>query len=300
MKLIYTLLLSLLFLSSSAQVWNHNNHIDFDAIDTLGPKAIIIDTTYHNNVWQIGRPNKTAFTAAHSNPNALITDTVNHYPANDTSVFYIKIPAQHLLSGSYWGLAEFSFFYKLDIDSGEIAKVEMSVDSGTHWSNVLVDTIPYNFKFHFTTPDLAHSSASWQYFDLTSWDGNFYPAVVTPQDSIIFRFTFISDSIDTHKDGWMIDDMYVQYYLEGIAPLFRKDDIISIYPNPSSGTVYIKPKTNFRQSVSITIADMNGKEVYRRDDFHDKFLQLSLPDGMYIMKYYTDKEFAVKQLMIKK
>ena len=87
MRLLFTALLSFVCFAVQAQYyWNES----FEAPYDLNRSHFKIDTTtYHHNIWQIGAPHKTVFSAAYTAPNVIITDTVNHYPVNDTSVFTI-------------------------------------------------------------------------------------------------------------------------------------------------------------------------------------------------------------------
>ena len=50
---------------------------------------IEIDTSNAGNIWQIGQPDKAIFDSAFSAPNAIVTDTVNYYPINDSSSFIL-------------------------------------------------------------------------------------------------------------------------------------------------------------------------------------------------------------------
>jgi hypothetical protein len=57
-----------------------------------GEDRIYIDTiSNQDNIWQVGQPNKIIFNTAYSEPNAIITDTSNHYPTNDTSSLLLFI-----------------------------------------------------------------------------------------------------------------------------------------------------------------------------------------------------------------
>ena len=139
---------------------------------------ISIDTIdYHNNQWQIGRPQKTIFNSAYSYPNAIVTDTLHPCLPNDTSVFIITTPSM------YFG-GEFSFEYELNIDSGDFATVEISEDGGANWVNLLTGSTSITGWENF--------SAS---FDDTSFS-YFY----------LFRFTLITDSNTSPRDGWMMDN----------------------------------------------------------------------------------------------
>ncbi|MBW7914274.1 MAG: hypothetical protein H3C54_11410, partial [Taibaiella sp.] len=143
MKLIFTLIAILLYNTAYTQ-WIFEN--TFESPKNIYNDRFIIDTAnYPNNIWQIGEPQKTTFNSAHSYPNAVITDTINAYPVNDTSVFYFKVVSYHPpgLPQHWYELVGFSFNYRLDIDSGEIVKVEISTDSGMHWVNLLEEDTTY-------------------------------------------------------------------------------------------------------------------------------------------------------------
>jgi len=71
---------------------------DFDGETNL---PVFLDSTQSNNIWQIGRPNKTQFTNAISQPNALVTDTILTYPTNNASSFTFKIEVGELQTFPY-------------------------------------------------------------------------------------------------------------------------------------------------------------------------------------------------------
>ena len=43
------------------------------------------------NIWQIGVPHKTFFNTAYTLPNAIVTDTMNVYPVNNSSAFELIV-----------------------------------------------------------------------------------------------------------------------------------------------------------------------------------------------------------------
>jgi hypothetical protein len=92
-----------------------------------------------NCVWQIGRPQKPVFDSARSYPNAVVTDTLQTYPTNDTSSFIL---AQGGLYGwGYPSYAGITGWYKVNSDSlTDYGMIEVSVDSGATWINILTDT----------------------------------------------------------------------------------------------------------------------------------------------------------------
>lgn len=50
--------------------------------------SVLIDIAQNpDNIWQIGSPHKQVFNLGYSSDNAIVTDTLNSYPMNDTSSF---------------------------------------------------------------------------------------------------------------------------------------------------------------------------------------------------------------------
>ena len=186
------------------------------------------------------------------------------------------------------------FFYQLDIDSGDIARIDVSLDNRLHWINVL-DSLPFCFSWPWgmDTPSLTTSSAGWTQFNLR------YDAIDCglPDSFVYFRFTFISDSIDSVKDGWMIDEIGVSYVSEGISKL-QNNNLISLYPNPSKGNIYIHPAKQYADT-KITVYNTLGQEVYYTESPQPNgYLNLPLPNGTYTLKYAADDEYCVKRIVI--
>ncbi len=296
MRSLFTLLFSLLVLNVSAQYpgW----YLNFDGTTTTYQPQIFKDTqTYHNNIWQIGKPHKAVFDSAKTYPNAIVTDTSNVYPINDTSVLIMKniFYVPNGPGGIHWyASAQYSFAYKLNIDSGEIAKVELSSDS-TNWIDCLDTT--HGIKW-ITKPDFSRTTNGWKPFDMNLVDWFYYPLV---NDTIYLytRFTFISDGNQTNKDGWMMDNFSYQYWTESIEKI-QNNNLINIYPNPSNGNIYLKQNSSNYIKPTINIANLQGIEVYKTDKLPASgYLHLSLPDGVYMLRYMVGDEYAVKRLIIK-
>jgi len=291
-RLLLLLLLSGSFISASAQsgLWGCYNLITFDSGDNLYPVAIDIDANYHHNIWQIGTPDKTEFTSAYSFPNAIVTDTLNPYPVNDTSVFYLKIPS-HLAYITY-----LSFYYELDIDSGAIARIDISEDNGGHWVNYM-DSLPSCFTYNNGSPvNLSVSTVGWQYVGLY---GNLYCADI-PADTFLFRFTFISDDIPSTKDGWMIDNINIQLWCDSYTPNIKNKTpgpTFSVFPNPAYDNLTITYTDIITQ---LTITNLLGQTVYcQSPNANSQLAQIdvsSLPAGVYFVRVNnTDVKKFVKE-----
>jgi len=78
-------------------------------------------------------------------------------------------------------------------------------------------------------------------------------------------------------------------------------ETISIYPNPTSHELFID-LTNFFGAVrSISILDMQGKEVYHNVSISKDSIQLfNLNDGIYIVKIKTDEGTLHKKVVVEK
>jgi hypothetical protein len=293
MKGLLTVLLCCLSFSAMAQ-WDCVNFLTFEPGDTLYPLVVEIDTIhYGNNKWQVGHPQKTVFETARYSLNAIVTDTTNTYPANDTSVFVLKIPMRVDLAFSPYDIVpigRLKFLYKLDIDSSLVASIEMSVDSGVNWYNA-VDTLPAYYSWLSSKPNLSISDTSWQLarLDLGPWG---------VYDTLLFRFTLISDTVASFRDGWMIDNIEIQYWCEGAAPEIQNPNLISLYPNPSKGNIHLHSLTT-QQNATITVYNVQGQEVYKTDKPpQDGNLHLHLPNGIYTLKYTTDEEYCTRRITI--
>ena len=271
-RLLLILLLSTVCISLQAQF-----SISFD--NSFYKQFVFIDTVdCHHNIWQVGRPHKVVFDSAYSYPNAIVTDTLNPYPVNDTSVFILKVPGISPQYGTF-PIMSFAFYYQLDIDSGVKTEIDMSLDSGAHWIN-LYDSLPYGYTWNLDTPDIKHSTSSWTRFYL------FHNWVFTPTtpDTLLFRFTLISDSVFANKDGWIIDSVNCFYWWEGAAKQVQNNNHLTIFPNPTTTSLTIQ-STN-QPITSITITNLLGQTVYNQKCNSDN-VQVNvsaLPTGVYFVK----------------
>ncbi len=293
MKRLFTLLFIVVSFSAQAQWVDCENYITFEYPDALYPIAVSIDTVnYPNNIWQIGKPHKTVFNSSLSLPNAIITDTINTYPPNDTSVFTLKLPGKILIAPStFHFLYEFAFFYQLNIDTTTVATVEISVDNGMSWVNTLV-SLPTYWLWASPIPNFSSSTSEWKQAKLAAYGGTMY-------DTVLFRFIFISDTTLSTKDGWMIDNISVWYWCEGAADNIKNENLLSLYPNPSKGNIHIHSNALQKQDAAVSVYNVLGQEVYKTENIlPDGNLHLHLPDGIYTLKYFAGDEYCVKRVMI--
>lgn len=263
--------------------------INFD--DTAGLNRLFIDTTSnHNNIWQIGRPNKKFFTSAYSLPNAIVTDTLNPYPINDTSSFTIV----HISSygwGTNQGFVDIEGEYFVNSDTlTDHGYIEFSSDKGKTWSNL---DSAINDGACGEPPTFSGNSNGWKYFHYCL--SNYNP--VPLGDTILYRFTFISDSFQTNKNGLMFDDLYFDDWIEGIEQI-QNDNLISISPNPSSENLFIHGVIGSDKSF-IQVFDYTGNMVYENKNFRGNNIDTrNLQNGFYLLKYSDSKNLSIKKFVV--
>jgi len=221
-----------------------------------------IDTISNpNNIWQIGSPQKIVFDSALSIPNAIVTDTINSYPVNDTSSFTV----QYVISGvNSNGLGlEFRGYYSVNSDSLlDYGKIEFSPNNGLSWIDLL-DTSNNNFIVWDQRPILTGNSNGWKYYDLNLTNFGIALGLVSG-DTILWRFSFISDGINTNKDGLMFDNMYFENaYPIGLIEISKNDKISSnCFPNPSNNFLNIELNNPNNFPYDLCIYDNLGRKVH--------------------------------------
>lgn len=268
----------------------------FDGPDTMACCAIFIDLdTSASNIWQIGKPNKAIFDGAFTIPNVIVTDTINFYPIDNSSSFTFTI--SDLTEYTFGGILALQWTQKLDLDENlDGGFVHYSIDGGDSWVNTFNDPYVYNFygydednKDTLIDGRVAFSGTDtnwrdiWLCFDI-SW--------LTLTDSIQFKFTLESDSIDNNREGWMIDNFFVHPTWFHTIDENEQANYIDVFPNPTNGILNIRAKksTDFHIIESIQISDDQGNLVkeYGLSPTYFHIDLSDLPAGVYLVKIQTN------------
>lgn len=280
----------------------------FDGADTSASNSIMIEIdTAAANIWQIGPPQKVIFDSAATFPNAIVTDTVKFYPANNTSSFRIRIANAWF---SPWGILAMQWMQKLDMDTKyDGGFVEFSIDSGVTWQNAFYSPYVYNFYgFDPSNQDLIAPSGEyafsgtdstwkniWLCFDL-SW-------INSVTDTVHFRFTLKSDSINNNKEGWMIDNMYTGITAIHTVNESEQEKYMSVSPNPTTGRVEITTKKldQFHIIERMELVNMEGRVVQQWGTSPTKFyIDISNhPPGIYFLKVKTNINSETFKIILK-
>jgi hypothetical protein len=278
MKIIIVMLFFSLLMHNSFSQWGYG-FINFE--DSSELYRIEIDTSIANNIWQIGTPSKFYFNSSHSIPNAIVTDTLYPYPANNNSIFYYRTSGDYDLFAH--GVVT-EFWFKMDCDTiDDFGKVEISYDDGITWENLLTgfnawhvyDSLNHLIQSYATSNDtivFTGKSNGWYKF---SSDFSLPGSML---DSIIYRFSFHSTTPISERDGWMIDDIEYYTWWESVGEL---KDSEQIYPNPVKNQLSIN--LNY-VVVYFEIMNSHGHIVKKGNNNKSPLIidASDLPTGLYL------------------
>ena len=277
----------------------------FDGADTSALNSILIELdTSSTNIWQVGPPQKVIFNGAATVPNVIVTDTINNYPASNTSGFRFDLENNF----GWFGILALQWMQKLDMEpDSDGGLVEFSIDGGLTWQNAFNNPYVYNFYGFLpanqdTLPngDYAFSGTDttwrniWICFDI-SW-------MTTIPDTARFRFTFKSDSAGVAQEGWMIDNMSANIT---IIHTLKNDPLpayLNVFPNPAANIVHVETEKiqEFHIIETMELVDQNGKVVKSWQNIPTKFWfnTEEFANGNYLLKVTTNLRSETIPLMI--
>ena len=288
--------------------------------DTLpqGLFYIHIEPTF-NNLWQIGKTNKLGTTSPNDTSCLIITDTLNSYSPNNFSAFSFNFPAT---TSGFWNFGNYyiSFWHKYNTDSLlDGCWLEFSDDSGANWHQVN-SLINLGYNVHFQN---GHSSCNfynifsgsgdtisggiqawsgssngWKYVSI--WLNQILPLKPNRNNQInSVRFVFKSDSVNTNKDGWSIDDINIGFIsvLSGMND-FSKNNI-PIYPNPSTGKFTFK-LPSVTNNLFLEVYNSIGKLLFKKPIFQEtNSINLEHEaNGLYLIKIVSDSKLIGSQKIL--
>ena len=261
------------------------------------------DSTDTVNRWQIGRPNKAVLNSAYSPVNVIITDTTNTYKPNDTSVFmFAKIPGYSSIG---WQLHSFGGRYYVNSDTlTDYGRIEFSPNKGVTWIDLLKDTTWLVIWESLPTekPVLSGNSNGWKYFNCViniPESLHVFNEINRFYDTMLYRFTFITDSAETYKDGIMFDNIVVnEMFIDGVTDPYASNNLITVYPTPAQSTLRVSyaqpmhhPQIRITNSMGQTMRIMNNNTA-TDIDISD------LPNGVYMLQCADDKVCASKRFVV--
>jgi hypothetical protein len=305
MKQFYTLIL---FLFSSqvfkAQVPYYQY---FDGANTNPANSIIVGIqTSSTNIWQIGKPQKTLFSSASTTPNVIVTDTINKYPMNNVSTFTFALKNPTFPAPA---ITAIRWKQKLDMDQGlDGGIVEYSSNSGNTWINAFNNTNVYMFygfqpanKDTLPSGEFCFSGTDNAWRDI--WLCLGWP-ITTANDTIMLRFKFKSDSVNTLKEGWMMDNFMAYFTIMHPVKSISQEKNLVVYPNTTSGILNVETKNHGDKGyiMFVELFDMSGKliESYGQNSAKVVLDISKYPDGMYNLKVVSNSITTVFPVILQK
>jgi hypothetical protein len=290
MKKIYALIFILLLIKVNGQIPNYYyQYFEPNAQNNL----LVTVGTNTDNVWQIGAPSKTLFTAASTTPNAIVTLTSGVYPKGNVSTFSFAVA--HYTTCNFCPYA-LQWNQKLDMEFGKDGGIVEFSNDGQTWQNALVSSSTY--QFYGFMPGSVSSTSGQACFSGTdnAWRSIWLclsAPVANVNDSIFYRFTFRSDTVQTSQEGWMIDNVFA--HVTAMHPIKENSlpDRTLIYPNITNGMVNVEAriKGTANKIDNICLTDLDGKVI---EDYGQNFAKTTLdlskhPSGTYFIRVRIGK-----------
>jgi len=285
------------FLLCILTAFNLLGQYQYNNFETSNNLNINFDTTNAEMIWQIGPPQKNLFESAPSIPNAIVTDTVDTYPIGQESWFEVEVLDYPLSTFPYVQLE----WYQLtdmeeNVDGGII---EASYDGGQTWKNVFDDPdfLPQmvgNFQtgilFNGKTGITGTQGETWMAICWGHFTGEL-PAIT----GVKVRFTFVSDSIDTQQDGWLLDNLFIQGEIIGSTSSPGQVQSIPVYPNPATEELQIDLKDINTTDSRILIFNTTGQKVFEESletNLESHTISLNgFHQGVYFLSIQTEKGY---------
>ncbi len=267
---------------------------------------ISLDTVLANNIWTHGMPNKEIFNLGDDSSAVIITDTVENYPINNTSVFEVTWICSDFCLGSSLDNFAFGFEYKMDSDLGvDGGKIEISINNGAfrnaaYYQDWTQDTIQFfgydstNYVTSLNGPGISgslHEEWNIMYFHSLSGNGGF-------QIPFKLRFTFASDSIQTNKEGWMIRGFNTSVAFLDTENIDDQKSI-KVFPNPIHDEVTIRIES--LKSYRYILFNSEGQKI-KEDEINDFATIIDMDNittGVYLIMIYDGKGNYYTQKVIK-
>jgi len=284
----------------------HQTPITFDLNDSADREYFFIDTTQSNNIWQYAKVNKPGF--AQLNSVALTTDSVANYPVNDTSSFMFKIIFSTNNSANQFNSLGITLHHKYQTDSlHDGLRIEYLDMYNQKWLNatwgfnflIANRDSSYNWGDKYIQDPLSGNQATFHYSRLAYG----MPGVKGPVDSVLLRFTFVSDSIQNNKAGWLIDSIMIEancFCTGGLNECkLAQNDYLAYYDGNS---IIINSLLAENRKSDFTLFDAMGRELMT-DEVHFGLNSISvdnLPTGYYIVKVKNQAGVFTKKLFIER
>lgn len=324
------ILLNLIFLvqqNVNAQIFPGFGTLKLYEIDFEGDTFTDFNDTFSidtitGNLWQVGTTTKT-FANNTDTIRGIMTDTLDEYSDSADDWFVVKINRGALSLEFFNPYIE--IVHQYDTDSFfDGCIIEYSCDTMQSWHNIIEDSCydPYYTLPHFLSQNLydsAHKIVNEQYgFSGNSdgWKHTFVQFFYTYshargltiaecyeclyQNYSYLRFRFVSDSNNTHKDGWIIKKLILHLDDYNAIENPQKYQILNVFPNPSPDGMFHFPEFKlFNKATVIHVFNILGEKVIEQS-FSETLNISHLQNGMYYYRVQDEENAYSGKLIIGK
>lgn len=287
-KYLLTGLTCLLCSYVSSQIDLGNGTWPLDSCDFEQCSWVVPGDEGADSLWAFGTPQKVLFDSAYSGSLCWVTDTLQAYGDGRDDYFTVLLPVESQIN------LLVSFWHRFDSDTlhdGGI--VEVSFDKGTTYQNyyetfdevVFPNTYENMYQESDTLFDgragFSGRSDGWVYSRI-QWIWAL-PLKSMP-DSIYLRFRFVSDSVGNTGDGWIIDNMDIQFvdFPGSIADADQRI-VLEVAPNPVVDEARVRFDAKPGETYSLQLVDLSGRNLLQQEvQYGEAHINLtSLPAGQY-------------------
>lgn len=273
----------------------------------------MLDSIYPGTLWQVGPPDKPVFDSAYSAPNALVTDTLLPYGVVNGPEY-----AEFIFPVNFYGeMIELHFKQRLDINEGEAWGWLEFFEPGIGWSRIQQEggwggeSLPGVIQYFSETATSTDSGLV--YLQATAgWSAEYYRficnAVLVGEenrggdvDTMRFRFAFRSTANSLGRDGWMIDDVYIENLgtCSGIEE--HSASSIQIVPDPADDMLTVSGALKPGVLVSLGLFDQQGRLIWseRRSAASAMCIQTGwLKNGAYTLRIADSQGMQVGRFVV--
>lgn len=256
--------------------------------------------TAAGNLWQIGIPSKSILnTPFPGSTRALITHTDSTYSVGNHSVFEMQF-VLHQHAG-----VEIAIEHMMHADtSGDGGWIEYSLN-GAPWKNVVSDPFNVSTSDFYSTADTLSTSGEPGFSGtfVNAWRRSsffLHSSFIGYMDTLDVRFHFVSDSVETFKDGWMIGNISIWVLWESVNSAFRANEEFRVFPNPATTAFRLDEKAAEVKFEAIEIVDVHGRTLRKFSGNLSGPLNIEgIPPGIYLVRgLRTDDKILYSPLQI--
>ncbi|HET6244802.1 MAG: S8 family peptidase [Bacteroidetes bacterium] len=253
--------------------------------------------------WQLGVPAGTVLNSAYSGTKVYAT---NLSGVHDYSTYnYLQSPCFDL-SSLIEPRVEFYMAFVIEQD-WDALYFEYSINNGDTWTKLGTSSSPnwYNSSLvgNGSTTGLLCNGSQWTGTSST-WKlyGHDLPFLVG-ESSVKFRFNMASDEYE-ESEGVVIDN-FVVYDKTTTGIKTQTESAVSIFPNPSTGNVFVTLNGNESKQVEAKVYNLMGELMVQMNEnnFQNREIKIDLSNyanGIYLVEVRTDEQLMVKKIMLNK